>query len=84
MPKTLGDARHEALIAFIIAKRKEAGLTQAELATRLKVFQSYVARMESGERRIDVVEFIRLGDMLGFDPPEAIRTVMSSEEKKSG
>lgn len=83
MPRTLGDARHEALIAFIIAKRKEAGLTQADLAARMKVFQSYVARMESGERRIDVIEFIKLGKVLGFDPPEAISIVMSAGDKKS-
>lgn len=84
MPRTLGDARHEALIAFLIAKRKEMGLTQVELAARMKVFQSYVARLESGERRIDVVEFIKIGALLGFDPPEAIRTVMTAGGKKGG
>jgi transcriptional regulator with XRE-family HTH domain len=80
MPRTLGDARHETLIAFLIARRKEARLTQAELAARMKVFQSYVARMESGERRIDVIEFIKLGEVLGFDPSEAIRVVVSGEK----
>jgi transcriptional regulator with XRE-family HTH domain len=75
MPKTLGDARHEALIEFIIRKRKEAGLTQIELADRLKVYQSLIARIESGERRIDVIEFIRLGDILGFDPSKAIQDI---------
>lgn len=80
MPRTLGDARHEALIAFLIARRKEARLTQAELAARMKVFQSYVARMESGERRIDVIEFIKLGEVLGFDPSEAIRVVVSGDK----
>jgi transcriptional regulator with XRE-family HTH domain len=75
MPRTLGDARHEALVAFLVAKRKEAGLTQVELAARMKVFQSYVARMESGERRLDVIEFIKLGEVLHFDPSTAIREI---------
>lgn len=73
MPKTLGDARHDALIAFLIEKRRAAGLTQADLATRMKVYQSMVARIESGERRVDVIEFIKLGELLGFDPSDAIR-----------
>lgn len=76
MPKTLGDARHEALIAFLIGARKEAGLTQAELAARMRVYQSLIARVESGERRVDVIEFIRLGEVLGFDPSATIRKLM--------
>lgn len=79
MPKTLGDARHEALIAFLVAKRNEVGITQTELASRLKVYQSLVARMESGERRVDVVEFIKLAHVLGFDPAAAITALVEIE-----
>lgn len=80
MPKTLGDARHEALVAFLIARRKAAGLTQVELAARMRVFQSHVSRIEGGERRIDVVEFIKLGEVLSFDPATAIRELMGIED----
>jgi transcriptional regulator with XRE-family HTH domain len=38
------------------AARKEAGLTQAETARRLRRPQSFIAKCESGERRVDVVE----------------------------
>jgi transcriptional regulator with XRE-family HTH domain len=79
MPKTLGDARHEALIAFLVAKRTEVGLTQTELASRMKVYQSLIARMESGERRVDVVEFIKLAQVLGFDPVTAISRLAEIE-----
>ena len=79
MPKTLGDARHEALIAFLVAKRTEAGLTQTELASRMKVYQSMIARMESGERRVDVVEFVRLAQVLEFDPATAISALQDIE-----
>ncbi len=81
MPKTLGDWRHKALIDFIIRRRKEAGLTQEELARRLRVYQSFVARIESGERRVDVVEFIKLGEVLGFDPAAAIRKLMEVADR---
>ena len=72
MRKSLGSARHRALVDLLIAKREAAGLTQADLATQLGEYQSFVARLESGQRRVDVVEFLELSDALGFDPVKAI------------
>lgn len=72
MGKTLLTARHKALIELLIAKREEARLTQAALAKRLGEYQSFVARLESGQRRVDVVEFLKMADVLGFDPAKAI------------
>jgi transcriptional regulator with XRE-family HTH domain len=43
------------------------------LAQRLGEYQSFVARLESGQRRVDVVEFIALSEILGFDPAKFIR-----------
>ena len=57
---------------MLIQKRKVAGLTQADVASRLGEYQSFVARVESGQRRVDVVEFLDLAELLGFDPAEAI------------
>ena len=48
----------------------KAGLTQTELAKRLGEYQSYVARMESGQRRVDVIEFEVLSKILSFDASE--------------
>ena len=72
MRKSLGSARHKALIDLLIQKREAAGMTQADLAARLGEYQSFVARLESGQRRIDVVEFLDLAEILGFDPARAI------------
>jgi len=66
--KSLGSARHKALIDLLIQKREAAGMTQADLAARLGEYQSFVARIESGQRRIDVVEFLDLAEALGLDP----------------
>jgi transcriptional regulator with XRE-family HTH domain len=71
--KTLGTHRHQSLIAMLIEKREASGLTQTELAARLGEYQSFVARLESGQRRVDVVEFIDLAKILGFDPSSAIK-----------
>jgi transcriptional regulator with XRE-family HTH domain len=53
---------------LIVAARKAAGLTQVEVATRLKQHQSYVSKYESGVRRLDVVEFLTVARAIGFDP----------------
>ena len=70
LSKTLGTSRHRALIAFLTAKRKGAGLSQTDLAKALGEYQSFVARMESGQRRVDVVEYENLARILKFDVHE--------------
>ncbi|WP_240633804.1 helix-turn-helix domain-containing protein [Caulobacter flavus] len=52
-------------IGFLVEKRKEAGLTQRELADRLGKPRSFVSKIEGRERRIDVVEFIAIAKALG-------------------
>ena len=49
-----------ALRSLLRAIRKEAGVSQTELATRLGVPQSFVSKIESGERRLDIVELRRI------------------------
>ncbi len=72
MAKTLGTERHRALIALLVEKREASGLTQTELADKLGEYQSFVARLESGQRRVDVVEFLELARILNFDPLDAL------------
>jgi transcriptional regulator with XRE-family HTH domain len=76
MAKTLGTARHEALIKTLIEKREASGLTQTELAKRMGEYQSFVARLESGQRRVDVVEFLELAQILKFDPIETLKQLL--------
>ena len=52
--------------------RKEAGISQQELARRLKRSQSFIAKIEVGERRIDVVEFIEIARALGREPVDLL------------
>ncbi|MBR1208167.1 MULTISPECIES: helix-turn-helix transcriptional regulator [unclassified Bradyrhizobium] len=78
MPRTLRSPRQKALIALLIEQRKQSGLTQAQLAKRLRRYQSFVATVESGQRRIDVIEFLDLADAIGFDPIDAIKKLRAS------
>jgi predicted transcriptional regulator len=80
MPKTLGDQRHDELIRFLVERRHMAGLKQTELAKRMRVYQSFIARLESGQRCVDVVELVKLGEVLGFDPAEIVSKLASMKD----
>ena len=74
--KPLRSRRHRALCATLLSARKAARLSQAELAVRLKTSQTAIARIESGERRIDVIEFIDLTRALRVDPKDILSQLM--------
>lgn len=68
--KTLRSRENDALIALLVDARREAGLTQRDLAQILKRPRSFVSRIETGERRLDVVEFVAVAKALKIDPEE--------------
>lgn len=51
--------------------RIKKGITQERLAQALKRPQSFVAKVESGERRLDVIEFAYIAGLLGIEPSSA-------------
>ncbi|MFC0813553.1 helix-turn-helix domain-containing protein [Paracoccus panacisoli] len=65
MTRSLRTPAHHALRALLKRHRVEAQLTQAQLAARMGRPQSFVAKIESGERRLDVVEFLEYSTALG-------------------
>jgi transcriptional regulator with XRE-family HTH domain len=56
MEKSLHSKAYHLFLRHLRDARKRAGLTQVELARRLGETQSFVSKVERGERRIDVVE----------------------------
>ncbi len=66
------DDRYRALIEKLIAERKERGLSQQQLAELLGRQQHFISRYETGERRLDVVEFADVAIALGLDPSSLI------------
>ncbi len=75
MPKTLWSDAQEALVAALVRARKNAGLSQAAVAQTLRCHQSLIARIESGERRIDLVELVILCRAIGVDPSHVLHEV---------
>jgi transcriptional regulator with XRE-family HTH domain len=64
------------LIELLAESRLEAGLTQQQLAERLRRPQSFVAKYEGGERRIDVVEFIGIAKAINTDPTRLLQKLL--------
>ncbi len=60
----------------LVTARKNAGVTQVELSQRLGKPQSYVSKVEQGERRLDVIEFAEYASALGLDPVRVLRQVL--------
>jgi HTH-type transcriptional regulator/antitoxin HipB len=68
--------RHKRLVELIIQERKARAIRQQSLAKLLRQRdQSWVSRMENGQRRIDVIEFLNLADAIGFDPSKVLKEV---------
>ena len=68
MEKSISTRRQQRLVQLMIDARYEAGLTQVQLAKRLRRPQSFVSDYERGQRRLDVLEFLHITRVLRADP----------------
>lgn len=81
MPSSIFTRRHQEFIAFIASVRKAAGITQVELAERLGKPQSFVSKVERGERRLDVIEFCQVAEAIGQDPAKLLQEFADSARR---
>jgi transcriptional regulator with XRE-family HTH domain len=58
---------YKSFLARLVQARKQAGLTQVEVATRLGKAHSFISKCELGERRVDFVELKQLARIYGKD-----------------
>ncbi len=59
---------YQMVIKALRDARIASGITQQEIASAFGRPQSFIAKVESGERRLDVVEFVRLCHLLNIEP----------------
>jgi transcriptional regulator with XRE-family HTH domain len=81
--KSVHSPDQAAFCELMVDARKATGLTQQALAIRLKKPQSFVAKYEGDERRIDVVEFVAIARALGADPLKLMRVFVAGVKAKS-
>ncbi len=84
MQKSTHTPEYAALQSELRATRESAGLSQRDLAARLQVPHSWVAKVETGERRIDLVEFAWFMSACGVDPIPVSRRVLQEIAVKQG
>lgn len=66
--KTIFDPNYRRLISWLVSERKNKGITQPQLAVILGFpSQSYISKIETFERKIDVVEYVQICDVLSID-----------------
>lgn len=79
MKKTIYSQSSQVLTACLRDSRKSAGLTIRQLAEKMNVHHSIIGKIETGERRLDVIEFIEYCEILGIEP----NTIIEKLKKKS-
>lgn len=75
MTRSIYSQPHKALVECLIQARHDAKLRQEDLAERLGKPQSFVSKVERGERRLDLVEFLILARALDADPKVILEAV---------
>jgi transcriptional regulator with XRE-family HTH domain len=68
-----------AVCQTLIEARREARLTQTALGRRLGWAQSAVSRIESGDRAVEFVEFVRIAEALGIEPAVLMQRALSHD-----
>jgi transcriptional regulator with XRE-family HTH domain len=80
MSKELRSPRHDALRKLLKLERIKAELSQTALAKRLGWAQATISDIERGNKIVNVLELISLGQALNFDPNDIIKAVSKIKE----
>ena len=80
VPKSIHNAIYKDLIVGLTEARLDADMTQQVIADRLGKPQSFIAKIEGLERRIDIVEFFEIAKAIGSDPMPLIKEVWEQVE----
>ena len=72
MDKTIYTKVHKSLVKKLMKARRGARLTQKEVAKKVGRTQSYISKLESGQRRIDIVQIKELAAIYKKNPKQFI------------
>lgn len=83
---SLHDAAYAGFVQKLVRKRVKAGVSQQALADALGWNQSIIAKIESVQRRLDIIELSRIANVLGFDASRMVKEIQADmlEEGKQG
>lgn len=73
MEKSAHTRAYTRLVDALRRAREKAGLTQAEVAFKLRTYASFVSKVESAERRLDVIELLSFCELYGIELQQLLR-----------
>ena len=73
----VNSAAHDRVVQVLVQERETAGLTQRDLAGRLGKDASTIARIETGQRNVSILEFVAITRALGAEPLEVLARVIA-------
>ena len=79
MTKSVFSKEYKKFCALLKAERVKARITQAVLSEDLGRAKSFVSKYELGERRLDVIEFLEIAEVVGFDPIAFIKKLQNKK-----
>lgn len=81
MPRPAFTDAYEGFRDVLVATRKSCGVTQEDLADQLGKPQQFISKIEKGDRRVDVIEFIAICRALKLDPKEVFASILKRAPK---
>lgn len=71
-PRTIHEKQYKALVEQVRLAREAAGLRQEDVAKLVGLTQSMYSKIERTERRLDILEFVRIAKAIKVDPAELL------------
>lgn len=82
MPKTIFTGAHKHLVEVLRQARKQADISQVDLAEEIGKDQTFISLIERSQRRVDVLEFVVLARAMGVDPVDLFAEVVRRLPKR--
>ena len=79
--KSIHHKLHSSLRDTLVKARKDLHLSQRDLAEKLGVTYSVIGKIETGDRRLDVIEFYEYTKALGLVPSETLFLLFHNHHK---
>lgn len=74
--------QYEIFCHLLVEARQKKGFKQSDLAGKLGRHQSYISKYETGERRLDVIEFLDVCYALSIKPESILKQMRSGKDKE--
>lgn len=83
MTKSIHSRDYGRFLRLLVEARESRSVTQTERAKAIGKPQSFISKVESGERRLDIVELLQLLSAMGIDATEFVASLLPSSAERS-